>query len=304
MSTDQKRPASLNAKILRYQGKLIRQYPRLIIVPLMDALLSWGLLLLVAHPFIHHYQTTTSLNIALSAASTVKIIMFLAAYYFLKNLAHGFSVSTLMLQVSPHILDKKKPLKLSHALSQLTLNWKNIFSWILFLTLFSNVIMISRKLLRQSGRLQRFMSGSDYLATSLLILPCLLLQKISTKEAYRTMGQCIHKTWGDNHRLNQSFMALCFGLMGLALLPIMLYFLFGGHQPIILILCISLSVLGSLIVNISSTLTTSIILTQLHHYATHQERVCDDIAIENLLIEKIRTAHPTQLEEIITSSRC
>ncbi|MAR84322.1 MAG: hypothetical protein CMF55_05975 [Legionellales bacterium] len=291
MSTHQKLKTSLCRQILRHQGKLIRHNPSIVICPIIEALISWGLILLVAHPFINHYQQSDNLDISLSLPTLIKITVFLISYHCLKHLIQAFSISTTILQLKPVIIDHKKPLDILTALRKSIANWKSITSWILFLTFFSNLCRLFKPLLNKWKYLKRFLSGSDHLATSLLILPCLLTEKISTREAYRKMGESIQKTWGNNRKLNLGFFALGLSLLGLSILPIAGYFLLGLHEHTILIACISLSILSAIAVKITSTITTSILLTHLHHYATTQKRARNDIEIERALVECIKTKH-------------
>ena len=291
MSTQQKRKISLCRQILRHQGKLIRHNPSIILSPIIEALISWGLLLLVAHPFIKHYEQGNNIGISLSTSMTIKITLFLIGYHCLKHLIQAFSISTTILQIRPIIIHRKKPLSMLSALCKSTANWKRITLWVLFLTFFSNLCRLFKPLLNKWKYLNNFLSGSDHLATSLLILPCLLTEKISTREAYRKMGESIQRTWGNNRRLNLGFFTLGVSLLGLSLLPIAGYFLLGLHEHTILIACITLSVLSAIVVKITSTITSSILLIHLHHYATTQRRAQNDIEIERALVECIKVNH-------------
>ncbi len=294
MSTQQKRKTSLCIQILRHQGKLIRHNPSIVICPMIGVLISWGLLLLVAHPFIHHYEQSSNLGISLSLPTTIKIIAFLISYHCLKHLIQAFSISTTILQVKPIIIQQKKPLKILTALYKSTSNWKSITMWVLFLTFFSNLSRLLRPLLNKWQYLNRFISGSDKLATSILILPCLLTEKISAREAYRKMGKSIQNTWGNNRKLNLGFFALGAILFGITITPIAAYFLLGLHGHTSLTICITLSILSAIMVQISSTITTSILLTHLYHYATTRKRARNDIEIERALIETIEHDHSNQ----------
>ena len=291
MNTHQKRKKSLCRQILRHQGELISQYPRILISPIVEALICWGLLLLVAHPFIHHYEQGKSLGTPLSANATSKMLILLITYFCFKHLIRAFSVSTTILQIKSVISQHTKPLNTLTALYQSTAHWKSITSWVLFLTFFSNLSRLLKPLLNKWEYLNRFMSGSDHLATSMLILPCLLSEKITAREAYRKMGKSIQNTWGNSRKLNLDFVALGAGLIGITIIPIATYYLLGLHGKTSLAICITLSILISIIVRISSSLTTSITLTHLHHYATTQQRAQSDVEIERALVEFTKHNH-------------
>ena len=102
------------------------------------------------------------------------------------------------------------------------------------------------------------------------------------------MGKSIQKVWGNNRKLNVGFFALGVSLFGISILPIAGYFLLGLHDHTILISCFTLSIICAIVVKTTSRITTSILLTHLHHYATTQKRARNDIEIERALVEHIK----------------
>ena len=257
--------------IFSFQKAIIKQFPQLLIAPLVGALLRIGLLVFIAHPIFHYYQKVINHSFSYSTGILIKAICLIMIYNCLKHIIEAICIGVSIAQISPIIQNNQPPLTFRQAINPVIKNIKSITSWIICITLGFNLIRLGREFLIKLQYFKSMIGRTDFTCTSLLILPCILFENKTSRSAYQRMGEAITEVWGEQPTINLSFFGIMLLFNIMSILPIALYFLLGIHQTIILGICIALSAIFGFTSTCSSKMNTSIILTSLYHFAKKRE---------------------------------
>ena len=295
------RPSNIGA-VYRYQWRLICKYPRLLIMPMLSCLLKLSLVVLVARPFIDHCKSDSHLVFG-SAAFFIAFTVVLA-FQCLKNLIEAITTSISTHQLIDIIISDKKPRSIFSSIRSIGSRWRNIISWTMFLTLFSRFVALGRRWLYQWQYFIELAGNTNYACSSMLVLPCIILEKSNTRNAYRTIGRRVNAIWGRTPRLKLSQFLLSISLLLIAAIPSVIYFLSGIHQIILMIGCVGFSLLSYSLISSFGKFNRNIIMTLLYHFATNRKNVSKEIDAKRFFVTQnpgmVKTLNTNQATAVTT----
>lgn len=295
------RPSNIGA-VYKYQWRLICKYPRLLIMPMLSCLLKLSLVILVARPFIDHCKSNSQLVVG-SAAFFIAFMVVLA-FQCLKNLIEAITTSISTHQLIDIIISDKKPRSIFSSLQSIGSRWRNIISWTMFLTFFSRFVALGRRWLYLWQYFIELTGNTNYVCSSMLILPCIILEKSNTRNAYRTIGRRVNAIWGRTPRLNLSQFLISISLLLIAATPSAIYFLSGIHQITLMIGCVGFSLLSYFLISSFGKFQRNIIMTLLYHFATNQLNVSEEIDAKSFFVTQkpsmVNTLNTNQATAIAT----
>jgi hypothetical protein len=140
-----------------------------------------------------------------------------------------------------------------------------IFGWALVSATVGVILRIIESRSETVGKIIAALIGTAWNITTYFVLPVLVVEKVGPVEAFKRSAGIIKRTWGEALTANIGIGIIVFILMCLACLPVVFGIMAGTETA--LLIGITLTVAGIILVSLISSVLGTIITAALYEYA-------------------------------------